>query len=274
MLYLQRMLKKISDPTPYPEVNTILHELFVSVTNILGIHFVGMYLDGSLANGDFDEDSDIDFVVVTHEDISEELFLELKVMHERVAKIDSTFAVQLKGSYISRQGLRRYDPEHALHPNIERGEGERLKIVNHNDWWIIHRLILRERGITIAGPSPETLIDPVSPDDLRKAMFSILHGWAKYLLDNPSEMNSRGYQSYVVLSLCRILYTLELGDVVSKPVAARWAKEMLDNQWRALIDRAWVGRHYPQERPDPEEIERTREFIRFALQYSQRFEIS
>jgi hypothetical protein len=238
---------------------------------ILGSHFIGMYLDGSLASGDFDEDSDIDFVVVTDEDISGDLFSELQQMHDRIATIDSPFAVQLEGSYISRQGLRRFDPGHALHPNIERGNGERLKMVYHDDWWIIHRYILRERGITITGPAPQTLLDPVSPDDLRRAMLSILRGWATQILNHPNKINSRGYQSYVVLSLCRILYTLQFGDVVSKPVSARWAKETLDGQWVSLIDRAWEGRHHPEASADPEDINGTLEFIRFTLEYSHRF---
>ena len=265
------MLTKINNPTPYPEVNTILQELLLSVTRILGSHFIGMYLDGSLASGDFDQDSDIDFVVVTDEDISGDLFLAMQTMHERIATIDSPFAVQLEGSYISLQGLRRYDPEHARHPNIERGEGERLKMVNHNDWWVIHRYILRKRGITIVGPAPETLVDPVSPDELRGAMLSLLQGWATRILEDPEIMSSRGYQSYVVLSLCRILYTLETGDVVSKPVAARWAKEALDGQWVSLIHRAWEGRHHPEEKAASEDINETLDFIRFTLKFSRQF---
>lgn len=260
-------------PTPYPEVNSILQELIERVRNILGSHFIGMYLDGSLTSADFDEDSDIDFVVVTDEDISRDLFLALQGMHDRIATIDSPFAVQLEGSYISQHGLRRFDPEHALHPNIERGEGERLKMVYHDDWWIIHRYVLRERGITIAGPAPQTLIDPVLPNDLRRAMLSLLKGWAMQILDNPNLINSRGYQSYVVLSLCRILYTLQQGDVVSKPVAAQWAKETLDGQWVSLIDRAWIGRHYPQEKAEPEDIEGTLDLIRFILKHSQQIDL-
>jgi hypothetical protein len=154
------MSAKTNIPTPYPEANTILQELLESVMSILGSHFIGMYLDGSLMSGDFDQDSDIDFVVVTDDDISGDLFLALPAMHEHLATIDSPFAVQLEGSYISQHGLRRFDPEHALHPNIERGNGERLKMVYHDDWWIIHRYILRERGIAIRGPAPQTLIDP------------------------------------------------------------------------------------------------------------------
>jgi len=242
--------------------------------SILGSQFIGMYLDGSLTSGDFDQDSDIDFVVVTDDDISGDLFLALQAMHDRIATIDSPYAVQLEGSYISQHGLRRFDPEHALHPNIERGNGERLKMVYHDDWWIIHPYILRERGITITGPAPQTLIDPVSPDDLRRAMLSLLRGWATQILNHPNKIDSRGYQSYTVLSLSRILYTLQLGDVVSKPVAAQWAKETLGAQWVSLIDRAWVGRHHPQERAATEDINGTLDFVRFALESSQRFKIS
>ena len=268
------MSAKTNNPTPYPEVNTILQVLLERVKSILGSHFIGMYLDGSLTSNDFDEDSDIDFVVVTDEEISGDLFSELQEMHDRIATMDSPFAVQLEGSYISRQGLRRFDPEHALHPNIERGNGERLKMVYHDDWWIIHRYILRERGITISGPAPQTLIDPVSPDDLRRVMLSLLHGWATQILNDPNKISSRGYQSYVVLSLCRILYTLQFGNVVSKPFAAGWAKETLGDPWVSLIDRAWEGRHHPEASAELEDINGTLDFIRFTLEYSHRFTVS
>jgi predicted nucleotidyltransferase len=168
----------VGNPTPYPEVNNLLQKLLESVQTILGSHFIGMYLDGSLASGDFDQDSDIDFGVVTDEDISGNLFSAFQAMHARIATIDSWCAIQLEGSYISEHALRRFDPEHALHPNIERGSGERLKMVYHDEAWAIHRYGLRERGITVIGPSPQTLIDPVSPNDLRRAMLPLLHGWA------------------------------------------------------------------------------------------------
>lgn len=151
-----------------------------------------MYLEGSLTTPDFDRDSDIDFVVVTDEAISEDLFSVLKVMHERIAQIDSWWAIQLEGSYLSRQALRRHDPAHALHPNIERGAGERLKWIVHNETWNIHRYILRERGIPMSGPDPKTLIDPVSPDALRRAMFIAIHGLAPRILQDPSTIAGWG----------------------------------------------------------------------------------
>lgn len=38
-----------NNPTPYPQVNAILHELLHEVQQILGKHLLGMYLEGSLS---------------------------------------------------------------------------------------------------------------------------------------------------------------------------------------------------------------------------------
>ena len=214
---------KTIDPTPYPDVNAILQLLLVSIQTVLGSHLIGMYLDGSLTSDAFDQASDIDFIVVTDEEVSGELFLALQAMHDRMATVDSCWAIQLEGSYISQRALRRYDPTHALHPNIERGTGERLKMLDHDAALVIHMAIVCERGIPLLGPASQTLIDPISPADLQQAMLSMLPAWATHLLHEPAQLAARGYQSYVVLSLCRVLYTLHYGTVASKPAAARWA---------------------------------------------------
>jgi predicted nucleotidyltransferase len=270
-------MSSISDhPTPFPDVNEILQELVQSIQSILGCRLIGMYLEGSLANGDFDLDrSDIDFVVVTDQDVSEDTYLALQAMHTRINQIGSGWAIQLEGSYISRHALRRFDPQHAQYPNIERGYGECLKMAYHDEPWIIHRYILRERGIMITGPDPKTLIDPVSPHDLRRAMLPLLHGWVSQMLHDPDEIIRRGYpSSYIVLTLCRILYTLQLGDVVSKPKAARWVQATVSESWKTFIDRVWVELQYNQPlTPDTEAMDQTLDFIRYTLERSQHIEI-
>jgi len=258
--------------TPYPDVNALLLELLRNVQHILGDHLIGMYLDGSLANGDFDEASDIDFVVVTDEEVSATHFAALQAMHDHLATTDSPWAIQLEGSYIGQHALRRYDPANALHPNIERGPGERLKLVHHDAAWIVHRYIVRERGITMVGPAPQTLIDPISPTLLQQAMLSFLPGWAAHLLNDPAQITHRGYQSYIVLSLCRVLYTLQYGTVGSKPAAARWAQEAVSERWVPLIERTWEGRHNAGEEPSPEDINETLEFLQYTIECSHQFE--
>jgi hypothetical protein len=254
----------IDAPTPNSEVNVVLQELLPGVHATLGDQLVGLYLTGSLAAGDFDRHSDVDFVAVTENEVGGELFSALDTLHQRIALIDSWCATQLDGAYISRVALRRFDPTIALHPNIDRGRGERLKMVQFDEV-VVQSYLLRERGITLDGPDPRTLIDPVTPQDLRNAMPRVLEGLASQILDDPARIDSQGYQSYTVLSLCRMLYTLEFGAVVSKPLAAEWARKTLGHGWAPLIDRAWRGRQHPERAASPEDVSATLELIRESL---------
>jgi hypothetical protein len=147
---------------------------------------------------------------------------------------------------------------------MERGKGERLKLWHHDEMWDIHRNILLKRGITIQGLEPKELIDPVPVEHLKKAMHVILDGWATEFLSKPELMATRGYQSYVVLSMCRILYTLTYRDIVSKKTAARWASETLDERWQPLIESAWVGRHRSNMPPYEEDVLGTLAMIRYV----------
>jgi aminoglycoside adenylyltransferase-like protein/nucleotidyltransferase-like protein len=264
-------------PTPYPEVNIVLGEVLAGAKSIFGDQFVGMYMYGSLANGDFDRESDVDYVVVTDRPISDPQFAALDAMHQRIAEIDLWPATQLEGSYLPRGALRQFDPVRVLHVHIDRGPAERLRRMHIDDpilsraWWggwVILRENLSTRGVTVTGPAPQTLVEPVSPDELRQAAAAILPGWSKAILANAAEISGRAYQSYTVLTVCRILYTLEHGAVVSKRAAAVWAQEALDAQWRPLIERAWSGRQNPDLRAEAEDVNATLGLIRWALEPS------
>jgi predicted nucleotidyltransferase len=247
------------------EVTAVVRALVEGVQSVLGNQFVGAYVIGSLTTGEFDEASDIDVVIVTTDAISDELFDKLAAMHERLATRESRWATQLEASYISREELRRHDLKHPMHPHLDRGEGERLKRIKHETDWVAQRHMLRERGLTLVGPDPKTLIDPVSPDELRDAMRPLLHGWVKSILKEKTPFASRGYQSYIVLTVCRILYTLEHGDVATKRAAAKWAEEELHERWHPLIQRAWIGRQ--DSGSPPEDTKETLAFIRHALEH-------
>jgi predicted nucleotidyltransferase len=258
-------MTQATDPTPLAEVNALLDTLLARVRAMLGEQFIAMFLDGSLAYGDFDDASDIDFIVTTDAEVSGPMFERLRTMHDEIAALPTPWAIQLEGSYISREALRRYDPTHSTHPNIERGRGERLKMARHDASWLVHRAIAYKCGIPLAGPPPRELIDPVAPDELRAAMRTMLPGWKEWLLDHPQRLVPRGYQSYVVLSMCRVLYTLQHGQIASKPAAARWAQETLGLQWAPLIDRALEGRHIPDTTALPDDIDQTLALVRHTL---------
>jgi len=263
------MSARVTQPTPYPDVNTLLHVLLSSVQTVLGTHFIGMYLYGSLASGDFDPQcSDIDFVVVTADEIPDERLPALEAMHARMAASGLKWATTLEGSYIPQHALRRYDPTHARHPAIRLGES--FHVEQHDSDWVIQRYIIREQGVVVAGPAPQTLIDPIQPNDLRRAVLRILQEWWSTMLHDPARLHGTGYQAYAILTMCRVLYTLHYGIVVSKPVAARWAQEALGERRAALIERAFLAwRHGAQF----DDVNETQDFIRYTLERSQQFEI-
>ena len=253
-------------PTPYRDVNEIVNILLADAQKILDNQLLGMYLHGSLANGGFDKHSDIDIVFVTNEAVSEESFSALDIMHTELAKLDSPWARQLEVSYIPKNALRRFDRANITHPHLDRGSNETLHWMAHEVDWIIQRHILRERGIVVLGPAPKTLIDAVSSNDLQKAVVEGIHLWLHPILADPSEINRRGYQSFFVLSLCRMLYTLKHGKILSKQAAARWALENLNAHWKPLIERALIGRQNPALHAVPDDIQGTLDMMRFVLQ--------
>ena len=104
-------------------------------------------------------------------------------------------------------------------------------------------------------------------------MLVILDGWVAQILEEPAKIKQRGGQTYAVLSICRILYTLRYGTVVSKQKAARWAEETLSNRWMPLIEQTWEGRNNPGADASPDEVNETLDFIRYALEYSEELEV-
>jgi len=230
------------------------------VRSVLGHHFVGLYLYGSLASGDFNpQTSDIDFVVVTNANLSAELIHDLEALHARLWNSGLTWAAKLEGAYVPLPALRRYDPSAALCPTINEG---RFYLDRQGSDWIIQRSLLREHGAVVCGPPLKSAIDPVTPDDLRRAVVDVLREWWAPMLDDPHFIRNREYEAYATLTMCRALYALEYGDIVSKPTAARWALQTLDRRWAELIERALA---WPQE-PQTNSLSETLELIRFAIE--------
>lgn len=251
-----------TNPTSYPDVNTVLHVLLKNVQTVLGNHFIGMYVYGSLASGDFDpQRSDIDFLVVTADRLPDEMIAALKAMHARITASGLKWAEKLEGSYISQHTLRRYELPDAPRPYVNEGS---FCLARYGNEWTLERHIIREQGIVVTGPAPQTLIDSAQPNDLRRAVLGILREWWLPMLRDPAWLHSSEHQAYAILTMCRILYTLQYGTVVSKPVAARWAQETLGKQWEALIKQALVWQHHAKF----DNVDETLDFIRYMLERS------
>jgi hypothetical protein len=252
-------LELATGPTPYQEVNALLSLMLSKVQAILGEQFVGFYLYGSLSLGDFDPaSSDIDFLVATTEDLSEEVCECLQEMHASITASGLPYATKLEGSYIPCAALRRYDPNNARHPTIgvdwpfQRGE--------HGNNWIIELHIVREHGIVVWGSAPQMLIDPVSLQEIQAAVCAHLKNQWQTLIEDLEWLRPRDYQAFAVLTLCRALYTLQHGMVSSKPQAAAWAQEAYPG-WKPIIERSLLWR----EQHEKDDLTETLAFLREAL---------
>jgi hypothetical protein len=251
------------EATPYPDVNRIVGRLHDGAQAILREQFVGMYLDGSLALGEFNDDSDIDFLIATTESITQMQFDALYALHEGIRRSGLRYSADMEGSYIPVAYLRKHDPNAPDHPNLQRGDQERLRWQHHYTDWVIHRHVLYHHGIIVSGTSPKTLIDPVSADELRSAVKQLILDWWEPIAHQPDRLAFDGYKAYAVVSMCRMLYTLEHGDVVSKPAAARWARSINGAIWADLIDRALVYRL------TNDDLQQTLDLMRYTIEKSQ-----
>lgn len=207
-------------PTVYPELNEILRNLITGVRSILRAELVGAYMQGSFALRDADEYSDVDFVVVTRNVLNEPQVDQLQLMHRRIYASPVSWAQHLEGSYIPTESFRTVDPG-AKYPFLDNGARE-LKWDEHCNTAVV-RWILREHGIVLAGPEPRSLIDPVSSEQLRTEAIERIHEYAEWALE-PSEAGpmSRWKRSYLVLTFCRLLHTIQSGTVATKSKAADW----------------------------------------------------
>lgn len=245
-------------PTPCPQANLLLSDLLAGARSVLGEAFVGMYLYGSLALGDFDPaSSDIDFVVVTAGELPAESVTRLEALHGHLALSHPRWAPELEGSYIPAADLRRYDPARACHLHVFAGK---VFMEEHGIHWVIERHVLREHGVVLAGPAPRSLIDPVSPGDLRSAVAELMRSWWLPMAENPDRLYDAKYLRYALVTMCRVLYTLRHGAVVSKPAAMRWALETVDCEWRPLLESTPVA----VADMVSDRVNGTRAFIRFT----------
>ncbi|MGO8947080.1 MAG: aminoglycoside adenylyltransferase domain-containing protein [Ktedonobacterales bacterium] len=260
-----------STPTIYTDLNTVLCELVTTTHAILGENFCGAYLQGSFAVGDADASSDVDFVVVTHTEISDDHVAALGSMHARFPTLDVEWAKHLEGSYIPKGVLRRPGPSCGPFLYVDNGSPH-LEWSNHDNTAVV-RWALREYGIVLAGPDPASLVDEVTADVLRSEIRRTMRERAQDLRasrDSSDKPWSAWLQPHVVLAYCRMLHTLSTGRVGSKLAAGHWALSALDDRWADLLHRALDDRPDPWERvhrpADPALVAATWTFIDYALQ--------
>jgi hypothetical protein len=254
-------------PTPYRELNELLTGLVAGVRAALGPGLVGAYLQGGFALGSADRDSDVDFIMVAQDELTNDEVRVLQQLHARVYDLPCPWAQHLEGSYFPRATLQPLSRSGELLWYLEHGDRSLTRSAHCNT--LVDRWVLRTHGIILAGPDPATLVEPIPVELLRQGILREIRGWGREILDNPDRFHNRFYQSFIVLSYCRMLHDLQAGRISSKRAGTEWAKANVDPSWSGLIDRAWDGRPDParsvRQPANPEEFRLTLEFVQYMI---------
>jgi predicted nucleotidyltransferase len=259
---------------PYIELRKVLEAFVKSVSAELAENLVGIYLVGSLAVGDFDLDSDVDFLVVTGTDLTVQNTKHLQAIQESIYAMGCYPAQHLEGSYISISDLNDW---HTVGKKklvyFDNGSTE-IEKSNHDNQWHV-RWILRERGITLKGQKPQEYLQPIPPQELtiemKAAMLEVMNEFEAEVYNPRCFWNSRFGQPFTVLTFCRMLQTLQTGTVQSKKAAASWAKGVVEPKWVNLIEQAWKEREGVRfmvkikQRAEQETLDETLAFMIFVV---------
>ena len=259
---------------PYPELRDVLNMFVDEISAELRENLVGIYLVGSIASGDFDLDSDVDFLVVTNTELTEANMKALQDIQIKIHGFDCYPAKHLEGSYISISDLNDWSTvgQKKLY-YFDNGSTAYEQSIHDNQWHV--RWILRERGITLVGQKPETILKSIPLNEMfseiKTTMLQVMKLFEDEINRPLSFFNSKFGQSFAVLTYCRMLYTLHTGTVQSKKAAVRWAKQFVNPKWVKIIDQAWKEREGVRfgakigQRAESTLLYETLEFIKYAI---------
>lgn len=222
------------------DVNEILSRFLNSIQEIFHENLIGIYVTGSLSYGDFSQNnSDIDLVILLKNKVSEKEMRALKKFHERFENDFPKWAKRLECSYIHMNMIHRRKPPKEPRPYFN--EGIFYEKAPYGNEWVITQYELWNFSIPLFGPAFNTLIKQIEISDVQKACIDYLfQEWelkvAAYY--NKNYFQDGHNQSYAILQMCRILYTVICGKFGSKKEAASWVKNNFAPEWRNLIEAA------------------------------------
>lgn len=267
--------------TPEPDLDLLLTGYARTLDRVLD-GFVGLYLVGSLAIGDFDGSSDVDLVVVTEEEQGDAAMAAFVEAYGALRRQGTWWARRLDHSLWPR--ARLVTPSSPFHETGRNDLADRLlwwcngdePVRSDHDNTLVTRWVLQERGVPVAGPDPSCFGLSVTPEALRTEIRTSLLGWRRedvYAVGGPH--HNRFHQAFFVLNQCRALQDLHEGRITSKREGVVWAKANLVPRWHALIDHCWHERQDPgihvSQPADPDVYAEVLAFVEHGTELARRF---
>ncbi len=246
--------------SPYPDIDVILSALVEGISAICGENLIGIYLTGSLSYGDFNPaSSDIDLVTVVQNAVINPQLEQIKQLHQQVEIRHPNWAERIECSYVPIGLFTNLLPPKEPRPYV--GEGKFYPDADYGNEWIINNYLLYEHGIALVGSEFSTLIDPIEIQEVQKACIRDLFKEWQPIINDPDFLQNSHYQAYLVLNLCRILYTVLQGETGSKKVSATWVKSTFPT-WVNLIQTAEAWEYGVKMEMESQTVD----FIKFAVE--------
>jgi hypothetical protein len=239
------------------EIEALLGLLTDEIRQSLNGSLVGLYVYGSLVTGDFDKDrSDIDLLAVIEAGLDGETVDRLEMMHARIVEDHPAWEDRIEVAYVPASDLWNFRTHTGRIAVISPGEPFHLKAAGKD--WLVNWYMVREVGVTLCGPPPQTVVPKISQYEFVEAVREQAEAWKEWVY----RMRTPGAQYYAVLTLCRALYTYTHGRQASKWQAALWAKSYLP-QWAPLIQESslWLTEGHDEETGDEASLQETVRFV-------------
>lgn len=238
----------------------LLDELHTSIHGVLGQNAVGLYVFGSIIYGDFDSNvSDIDLLAVVNRPLDTSGLDRLRGMHDAFATRHQSWRDRIEVAYVPRKALRTFKCERSEIGIIS--PGEPLHIVSAGSDWLMNWYFAQSHGVTLFGPDPSTLIEPITDTEFISNVRLQAEAWGPRV----SRLEDARGASYAALTLGRTLATIQTGKHLSKQAAARWVASHWP-EWSTMLEDAFRVRAEPgHDQPDPVSVRQVQAFYALVM---------
>ena len=229
--------------TSHEDVDEILAFFTKEVKVIFGAGLTGIYLTGSLSYNAFNYgSSDIDVTVILEHPVASDELAGLRVLHATLVQRFGKWARRFECSYTPIGMLPSILPP-GSRPWYWGGDDSLYAEAPYGNEWIINNYLLYHHAIPLVGPEFRRLMEPVDMAEVQKACIrDLFTEWEPKKADRKWFKDSH-YESYFVLNLCRILYTVTCKDAGSKQSAASWVQSNSPEPWPNLVAAAARWEH-------------------------------
>jgi predicted nucleotidyltransferase len=221
------------------DVDVLIKDFRKQLELILADKFYGLYLYNSVAMGNFEPlYSDIDFTVILNDKLTSIEVGALRDLH-RSYGLNYTYGGKLDGMYLQYHMLGKLNEDIGKYPYVS---GAKLYEagyydINYVTWWS-----LKTYEMAIASPSIVEALSEVNFSHVEQTMVYNLDEYWLPKLERPDLFEDDMWVEFAVVTLSRIIYTLEHGDLIGKTSACQYILDVHD-EWPDIINEALAIRN-------------------------------